>query len=205
MPTNATTEQRVKDLETEIQYLRAEFRQLANARTGGSHDQIIRPAKTVVDSADDTYPSTGHVAPIVFQDALHEGQETDVTLTDRSADNQGFAGSLSGVLPPVGTEGVAFRYNRQWFLVGQSGSVLVQAPSGGIPARSGIDAGTASCELATKNASDEIELTGIMLDVFNWAAFSACANGSRLGIATVDLAGTWWITAEDCEDTVNSF
>ena len=80
-------------------------------------------------------------------------------------------------------------------------SILIKAPSGGIPGRVGALVGKATCEvlnLATSN--DALSVSTVTTPVYNWSTAAVCANGDRYGMANW-IDGRWQIAAEDCGDT----
>ena len=79
------------------------------------------------------------------------------------------------------------------------GQVLIKAPSGGIPARSGTTLGSATCDVWGSSGSNTIADAGWDIVVKNWGSDAACANGSRYGIAMY-YDGCWWVHSEDCAD-----
>jgi len=78
-------------------------------------------------------------------------------------------------------------------------SRLFKAPIGGLPARNGLNPGTAECTLLRRETTmNELIETTTMFDVYNWATVIVCAEGERLGVADLDGFGTWWVEAEEC-------
>lgn len=57
---------------------------------------------------------------------------------------------------------------------------FAQAPSGGVPARSGATPGSATCELLELNGSGDFEETGVTLTVLNWVFDIAASSGDRI-------------------------
>lgn len=79
-------------------------------------------------------------------------------------------------------------------------SLMIEAPSNGIPGRVGKLLGGVNCTvLCFKSGSDEITQSGVSVNVLNWSTSSACAKGDRYGIASF-IDGKWFIVAEDCND-----
>lgn len=124
MTVNPSNETRIRQLEGQVSRLSAVVEALRSQRSGGEIDQIIRPARTCLSDGSDssgtsggTYPTTGDAVPIVFLDARHSGLESTTQLSERATRQQAVAATLDGTLPPLGTEGVVIRYERQWFFV----------------------------------------------------------------------------------------
>lgn len=79
-------------------------------------------------------------------------------------------------------------------------TLMVEAPSGGIPGRVGSLMGTATCTILVRSTStDQLSASTLAVKVYNWSTSSACATGDRYGLASV-IDGKWFITAEDCND-----
>ncbi len=74
-----------------------------------------------------------------------------------------------------------------------------QAPSGGIPARSGTTPGSAECDIM-ELINGALTLTGESFTVYSWASQPVCDMGDRLGLAELHNDLEWWVEAEDCED-----
>ncbi len=129
-------EQRIVELERTVAKLAGELAAMRSAHTPSSPDQIIRPVRTV-NPSEGSYPATGSTVPIVFRDVEHSGIPGDPTFTARSAAQQNAAATLDGTLPAVSTNHIAFRYNRQWFLISAGGGsewqVLDVSTDGGDP------------------------------------------------------------------------
>lgn len=205
MTTKLPNEQRILDLERRLSRAEAELAAMKLQNVPSSPDQIIRPVRTV-DPTEGDYPEIGDTVPIVFLDAVHEGLETTVTLTERSTSQQNVAATIDGTLPEVDTDHIAFRLHRQWFLVGGGSTstrvVIFQAPEGGIPARSGAIPGSSDIcsQMVYSTDFDEIQLQALStLTVKNFATTDICASGDRLGLA-VNINGVYWAVAEDCND-----
>jgi len=79
-------------------------------------------------------------------------------------------------------------------------TLMIQAPSGGIPGRVGSLMGSATCTIITRNTSnDQLAASTLSVKVHNWATSAACATGDRYGLASV-IDGKWHIVSEDCND-----
>jgi hypothetical protein len=74
-------------------------------------------------------------------------------------------------------------------------AIIIQTPSGGIPARVGTTAGKANCTIYSINASDVLTSTGVSVSVVNLA--SAAVAGSVYGQAK-RAGGRWVIDYEEC-------
>lgn len=83
--------------------------------------------------------------------------------------------------------------------VGAVEDIIIKAPEGGIPPRSGNLLGTATCDVYSINGTGQLEDTSTDETVLNWALSAVCTNGSRYGIATF-IDGNWVVIAEDCSD-----
>lgn len=108
------------ELERQLARVQADLAAMKLQHSPSAPDQIIRPVRTV-NPAVGSYPATGEAVPIVFLDAVHEGLETTVTLTERATAQQNVAATIDGTLPDVDTDHVAFRLHRQWFLIAATG------------------------------------------------------------------------------------
>jgi len=89
---------------------------------------------------------------------------------------------------------------------GTTGTVIVQAPAGGIPARSGGTCQSALCKVATitedgNAATITIDQDAEELDVFNYITIAVLTNGDRYGQAVLQRDGRWWAISDDCHDT----
>lgn len=80
--------------------------------------------------------------------------------------------------------------------VPQMTAIVIQTPSGGIPARVGTTVGKAACTIYRITSADVLESTGVEVSVVNLAA-SAVA-GSVYAQAK-RAAGRWVIDYEECE------
>jgi hypothetical protein len=79
-------------------------------------------------------------------------------------------------------------------------TILVRAPSGGIPGRVGSLPGGAICDvLVMATANDQISVSSTQAKIYNWSTSAACANGDRYGAASWS-DNRWLIKAEDCND-----
>jgi hypothetical protein len=74
-------------------------------------------------------------------------------------------------------------------------AIIIQTPSGGIPARVGTTVGKANCTVFTISDSDAITSTGATVSVVNIA--SAAVAGSVYGQAK-RAGGRWVIDYEEC-------
>ncbi len=74
-----------------------------------------------------------------------------------------------------------------------------QAPSGGIPARSGTTPGSAECDIV-ELIDGALTQTGESVSVYSWASQPVCDTGDRFGLAELHNDLEWWVEAEDCED-----
>lgn len=82
----------------------------------------------------------------------------------------------------------------------QQQRLLIRAPSGGIPGRSGSIRGGATCDVLTINtATDQIVVSNVSAKIYNWTTSTACENGDRYGVAIL-IDGQWEVVAEDCDD-----
>lgn len=70
------------------------------------------------------------------------------------------------------------------------------SPSGGIPARSSLTMGSASCDLYDSSSAGVLSDSGTNITVYNMAT-SAFA-GSTHGVAMRNRAGLWVAIVEDC-------
>ena len=79
-------------------------------------------------------------------------------------------------------------------------SLMIQAPSGGIPGRVGSLMGVATCTIIVRSTStNQLSASTLAVKVHNWATSAACATGDRYGLANY-IDGEWLISAEDCND-----
>jgi hypothetical protein len=78
----------------------------------------------------------------------------------------------------------------------QRHGIIIQTPSGGIPARSGTTVGKANCTIYSISASDILTSTGVSVSVVNLAAEAVA--GSVYGQAK-RAGGRWVIDYEECE------
>lgn len=208
MTVAANNENRIRALEQQVSRLLSLVESLRGGRDNATIDQIIRPAR-LCEPSTGSYPTTGDVMPIQFLDSTHEGLPSNVTLTERSSEQQAVAGSLHNDILPVESDCFVVRYGRKWFVVPPGMPLkLIKAPSDGIPGRIGTLLGSATCDVWVEpSGSDNIEDSGVNVMVMNWSVGAACANGDRYGIAGWCNNG-WYVIAEDCADTgseVNSF
>jgi hypothetical protein len=74
-------------------------------------------------------------------------------------------------------------------------AIIIQTPSGGIPARVGTTVGKADCTIFTISDSDALTSTGATVSVVNIA--SAAVAGSVYGQAK-RAGGRWVIDYEEC-------
>jgi hypothetical protein len=75
-------------------------------------------------------------------------------------------------------------------------AIIIQTPSGGIPARSGTTVGKADCEIYSIDGDDDLVATGVSVSVVNLAAEAVA--GSVYGQAK-RAGGRWVIDYEECE------
>lgn len=199
MTVNPSNETRIRQLEAQVSRLAAVVEALRAQRTGGEVDQIIRPARTC-DPSTGSYPSTGATVPIQFLDVEHSGLPSSVTKGERATAQQAATAAITGGLVPNGSDGVAFRYGRQWFWVSGPNLKLIKAPSGGIPGRVGTLLGGVICDVWVESTTNsQLVDSGEDIKVENWTTSAACANGDRYGIAGW-VNGSWYVIAEDCND-----
>lgn len=79
-------------------------------------------------------------------------------------------------------------------------SLLVRAPSGGIPGRVGSLLGGATCTVLDFSTSNsQVSVSSVTVKVLNWSTSAACSTGDRYGLANF-IDGRWFIAAEDCND-----
>ena len=79
-------------------------------------------------------------------------------------------------------------------------TLMIQAPSGGIPGRVGSLLGSATCTIIVRDSSTEqLAASTLSVKVLNWATSAACATGDRYGLADA-IDGKWFVSAEDCND-----
>jgi len=198
-PVNPSNENRIRQLESQVSRLSAVVEALRGQRTGGEVDQIVRPARTCDPSAG-SYPTTGSTVPVQFLDASHSGLPSGVVKTERATAQQAAVAAVTGGLVPNGSDGIVFRYNRQWFWANMPNLKLIKAPSGGIPGRVGTLLGGVMCDvLVESTTTGQLEDSGEDIKVENWATSAACANGDRYGLAGW-VNNSWYVVAEDCND-----
>lgn len=199
MTVNPSNENRIRQLEAQVSRLAAVVEALRAQRTGGEVDQIIRPARTC-DPSIGSYPTTGVTVPIQFLDVEHSGLPSSVTKGERATAQQAATAAITGGLVPNGSDGVAFRYGRQWFWVSGPNLKLIKAPSGGIPGRVGTLLGGVICDVWVESTTNsQLVDSGEDIKVENWTTSAACATGDRYGIAGW-VNGSWYVLAEDCND-----
>lgn len=199
MAVNPSNETRIRQLEAQVARLAATVEVLRSQLTGGELDQIIRPARTCEPSSG-SYPTTGSTVPIRFLDVEHSGAPSGITKGERSAAQQAASAAVTGGLVAVGSDGVAFRYGRQWFWVAGPNLKFIKAPSGGIPGRVGTLLGGATCDVFVESTTNEqLVDSGENIKVKNWSSRVVCASGDRYGVAGW-LNNAWYIIAEDCGD-----
>lgn len=83
--------------------------------------------------------------------------------------------------------------------IGGGGSSSVAhfiAPAGGIPARSGLTMGSASCDLYSSSSGGVLSDTTDQITVYNMA--STAFGGDRHGVAILNDAGLYVAIVEDC-------
>jgi len=198
-PVNPSNENRIRQLESQVSRLSAVVEALRGQRTGGEIDQIIRPARTC-DPSTGSYPTTGGTVPVQFLDASHSGLPSGVVKTERATAQQAAVAAVTGGLVPNGSDGIVFRYNRQWFWANMPNLKLIKAPSGGIPGRVGSLLGGVFCDVLVESpTTGQLEDSGEDIKVENWATSAACANGDRYGLAGW-VNNSWYVVAEDCND-----
>jgi len=198
-PVNPSNENRIRQLESQVSRLSAVVEALRGQRTGGEVDQIVRPARTCNPSAG-SYPTTGGTVPVQFLDASHSGLPSGVVKTERATAQQAAVAAVTGGLVPNGSDGIVFRYNRQWFWANMPNLKLIKAPGGGIPGRVGSLLGGVFCDVLVESpTTGQLEDSGEDIKVENWATSAACANGDRYGLAGW-VNNSWYVVAEDCND-----
>lgn len=79
--------------------------------------------------------------------------------------------------------------------------VVIKAPSGGIPARSGTTAGSATCDVY-KNDGGTLTDTTENITVYNLAEEKKLVNGDRYGVANPDKFGLYWVSTQDDASTL---
>lgn len=199
MTVNPSNENRIRQLEAQVSRLAAVVEALRSQRIGGDVDQIVRPARTC-DPSTGSYPTTGDTVPIQFLDVEHSGLPSTITKGERATAQQASTAAVTGGLVPNGSDGVAFRYGRQWFWVSGPNLKLIKAPSGGIPGRVGTLLGGATCDVWVESTTNsQLVDSGENIKVENWSTSAVCATGDRYGIAGW-VNNSWYIIAEDCND-----
>jgi hypothetical protein len=82
------------------------------------------------------------------------------------------------------------------------GVKIVKAPADGIPARVGIDCGSATCDVLEFNVNDELVDSEKDITVWNMITVAVLTHGERLGIAAKEIGvDRWWAIVDDCKDT----
>ena len=107
--------------------------------------------------------------------------------------NQNDAQQIINLLGSTGGEVKQFEYD-----LSSTAGVVVHAytPAGGIPARSSLTMGSASCDLYNSNSSGVLSDSGSNITVYNMA--SGAVAGSTHIMAAKNRAGLYVCIVEDC-------
>ena len=109
-------------------------------------------------------------------------------------------GPLQGILGTKRTR------HRSRMSTTSSATVIVQAPEGGILARSGGTCQSALCKIVTITGDPGVdaELTidpeAKELQVYNYITIDVLTKGDRYGQAILQQDGRWWAISDDCHD-----
>lgn len=127
------------------------------------------------------------------------GDGSAATAGDRwapVASNWEIADSTSGFLICIGDDSVATDVVRCVYSYGANGVMHFVSPSGGIPARSSLTMGSASCDVYLSSSGGVLSDSSTNETVYNMAS-SAFGNSTH-GIAARNDAGLWVAIVEDC-------
>ena len=165
-------------------------------------DSRLEPPTADTDNNDDIQPSVAtEVKVYVKYDSIDDNM---VLLPDpqevrNALINQSFGPGMVAVAS----------INGQWFAIGggASGFAIVRSSAPGIAGRNEIDGRIFSRVVDVLTRADtgppfdgELVTTGEQIEVFNPYTFPVLSTGQRIGSATQDANGNWWITGSDCFD-----
>ena len=131
---------------------------------------------------------------------------------DESVPGQGitrYAPNTSMLMEPLATGrflliATITKNNAQYGLFFDSPSIaqiaIVQAPTGGIPPRSGFTPGSATCSIV-EYQNGQLTVTTTSITVLNWSKTTIAPDGDRFAIAAKHTGDVWWAEAFDCADT----
>jgi len=82
-------------------------------------------------------------------------------------------------------------------------TIKVKFPSGGVPARSGTQAGgPVTCQAVETNENGVLaDIDGFEPECWNWLSVIVGASGDRYGTIELHSDGKYWASGEDCLDT----
>ncbi len=107
--------QRIRQLENQVKQLTRQLQQLSRERYTPPIEVAI--AKTT-DPSVGSYPTTGTVAPIKFQQGEFAALGDSAIFTSRSAQQMQIASTLDGLLPPKDRRMFAIKVFGKWYLIG---------------------------------------------------------------------------------------
>jgi hypothetical protein len=127
------------------------------------------------------YPTSTYIYELV------ETERTEVVIYN-----------FSKLAVPVGTIINCYRDFQSgfWFVEEPNQTAIAQTSSGGIPARSGSTAGSASCTVCYLS-SGSLSSTGSSITVYNWSQ-TAVGGSKYITIKQLGLTSDWVVDAEDC-------
>jgi hypothetical protein len=149
--------------------------------SGSSSNRNIGEGKGTLMRVQKLVPATDYNFELI------ESDQTDISIFN-----------FSKLPVPVGSIIQCFRLfqSKQWFTSNPNQTILAQAPSGGISARSGSTASFASCTVLYLS-SGAITTTGETVRVYNWSQTAVAAN-AYITIKQVGNTSDWIVDAEDC-------
>lgn len=154
------------------------------------------------------YPASGNVLPILLGEYIFDDTEANAdgaTFTAYAPEDGRFAFFPTGYQ----SEGAIVRvtlHDNMWFGPSAGGHVWhLKTPSGGVPARSGLVLGSATCDLWTVDEDDTLTEVRVAVDqIYETATREAfnksttAVTGSSHVLAAMDDTGRLIVIWEDC-------